>query len=94
LSNQLEELVKCVKAQKQRAQPLVTSTFPDLPWQKLATDLSEWKKENYLLIVDYYYQFIKVARLKQMTAEKVIQYTKSIFARHGIPKVVISDNGP
>ena len=46
LSTQLEELVKtcpeCVKAQKQRAQPLVTSTFPELPWQKVATDLFEW----------------------------------------------------
>ena len=84
LSKQLEELVRscpeCVKAQKQRAQPLVTSIFPDLPWQKIATDLFEWKKENYLLIIDYYSQFIEVARLKQTTAEEVIQHTKSIFA--------------
>lgn len=98
LSKQLEELVKncpqCVKAQKQRAQPMVTSTFPDLPWQKVATDLFEWKKENYLLIVDYYSRFIEVARLKRTSAEEVIQHTKSIFARHGIPEVVISDNGP
>lgn len=98
LSKQLEELVKscpeCVKVQKQRAQPLVTSTFPDSPWQKVATDLFEWKKENYLLIVDYYSRFIEVARLKRTTAEEVIQHTKSIFARHGIPEVVISDNGP
>ena len=45
LSKQLEELVKvcpeCVKAQKQRAQPLIPSTFSDLPWQKIATDLFE-----------------------------------------------------
>ena len=51
LSNQLEELVKscrkCAKAQKQRAQPLVMSTFPDLPWQRVATDLFKRKKENY-----------------------------------------------
>ena len=84
LSQQLEQLVKncpeCVKAQKQRAQPLVTSTFPDLPWQKIATDLFQWKKENHLLIIDYYSQFIKVARMKQTTAEEVIQHTKSIFA--------------
>ena len=96
LSNQLEELVKscpkCVKAQKQRAQPLMTSTFPDLPWQRVATDLFEWK--NYLLIVDYYSRFIEVARLKRTTAEEVIRHTKSIFARHGIPEDVISDNGP
>ena len=98
LSTQLEELVKtcpeCVKAQKQRAQPLVTSTFPELPWQKVATDLFEWRKESYLLIVDYYSRFIEIAQLKRTTADEVIRHTKSIFARHGIPEVVISDNGP
>ena len=29
-----------------------------------------------------------------MTAEEVIRRTKSIFARHGIPEVIFSDNGP
>ena len=71
----------------------MTSTFPDLPWQRVATDLFEWKK-NYFLIVDYYSRFIEVARLKWTTAEEVIQHMKSIFARHGIPKDVISDNSP
>ena len=98
LSRQLEELVKtcteCVKAQKQRAQPLVVSSFPDLPWQKVATDLFEWKGEHYLLIVDYYSRFIEIALLKRTSAEEVIRHTKSIFARHGVPEVVVSDNGP
>ena len=98
LSRQLEELVKncpeCIKSQKQRAQPLVSSSFPDLPWQKVATDLFEWKQENYLLIVDYYSRYIEIALLKRTTEEEVIRHTKSIFARHSIPEVIVSDNGP
>ena len=98
LSKQLEELVKncpeCTKSQKQRAQPLIVSSFPELPWQKVATDLFEWKRENYLLIVDYYSRYIEIALLKGTSAEEVIKHTKSIFARHGIPELVISDNGP
>ena len=98
LSRQLEELIKscpeCTKSQKQRAQPLIVSPFPDLPWQKVATDLFEWKRENYLLIVDYYSRYIEIALLKGTSAEEVIKHTKSIFARHGIPELVISDNGP
>ena len=38
---------------KQRAELLVASPFPDIPWQKVATDLFEYKRENYLLVVDY-----------------------------------------
>ncbi len=98
LSRRLEEIVKscskCCKAQSQRAQPMIASTLPELPWQKVGTDLFEWKGNTYLLIVDYYSRFIEVAKLNHTTAGEVITHTKSIFARHGIPEVVISDNGP
>ena len=98
LSSELMELVNscttCRKAGKQQPQPLITSTLPELPWQKVGTDLFEWRKKNYLLIVDYYSRYIEIARLDRTTADEVISRTKSIFARHGIPEIVVSDNGP
>ena len=79
----------------QRAEPLITTPLPDLPWQKVAADIFEWKKSNYLLIVDYYSRFIKVARLRCMTADEVtLLHAKAVFAQHGIPEEVVSDNGP
>jgi transposase InsO family protein len=60
----------------------------------LGTDLFEWQKHTHLLIVDYFSRWIEIARLDQPTANAVIQHTSSIFARHGIPEVVVSDNGP
>ena len=69
-------------------QPLITSKLPQLPWQKVGT---EFKQKSYLLIVDYYWRFVETWGT---SAETVISHTKSIFARHGIPEVVISDNGP
>ena len=43
LSKQLEELVKncreCCKYQNQRAEPLIPSKMPELPWQKVGSDL-------------------------------------------------------
>ena len=58
LSKQLEELVKncraCCKHQNQRAEPLIPSKIPEHPWQKVGSDLFEWNKSTYLLIVDYY----------------------------------------
>ena len=98
LSGKIEELVRscpeCIKFQSQRAEPMRPTQLPELPWQRVATDLFEWQKSTYLLIVDYFSRWIEIARLDQTTATAVIQHTSSIFARHGIPEVVISDNGP
>ena len=98
LSSQLKEVVdnfrQCLKNRNPQAQPLIPSSLPLLPWQKLGTDLFEWKKNTYLLIIDYYSRYIEISRLSQLTAAQVVSHTKSIFARHGIPDVVVSDNGP
>ena len=84
----------CRKCAKQRSQPLIPLSFPDLPWQCARTDLFELKGHTYLLVVDYYSRYIEVAHLNRMTADEVILHTKSIFARHGIPEEVVSNNGP
>ena len=98
LSRQLEELVKncstCRKFTTQRSETLIPTALPELPWQRVRTDLFELKGHTYLLIVDYYSRYIEVARMNRTTAEDVILLTKGIFARHGIPEVVVSDNGP
>ena len=46
------------------------------------------------MIVDYYSRFIEISLLSDTSSETVIRHTKSIFARHGVPEVVVSDNGP
>lgn len=98
ISKQLEELIqnchKCLKAQKQRSQPLTPTPLPTLPWQKVASDLFEWKGATYLLVVDYFSRYIEIARLDRTTTADVVTHLKSIFARHGIPEILISDNGP
>ena len=98
LSRQLEELVKncseCRKTTVQRSETLIPSTLPELPWQRVAIDHFELKGRVYLLIVDYFSLYIEVTHLDRTTAGDVILHTKAVFARHGIPEVVVSDNGP
>ena len=51
-------------------------------------------KSSYLIVVDYYSSYIEVARLSSTTSKSVVQHLRSIFSRHGIPEIILSDNGP
>ena len=98
LSKQLESTVKscqeCLINTTQGSEPLRPSILPQHPWQKVGTDLFEWNKSTYLFMVDYFSRWIEIARLSNQTSEEVILHTRSMFARHGIPEVVVNDNGP
>lgn len=45
-------------------------------------------------MVDYFSRYVEVQKLSSTTAPHVITALKSIFARHGIPSTLVSDNGP
>lgn len=94
INNLVTKCAICCKHRVQHAEPLIPTPLPDRPWQKVATDLFEWKKANYLLVVDYYSRYIEVAKLTSTSSNDVIRHLKSIFSRHGIPESVMSDNGP
>ena len=75
-------------------EPMLVSTLPSYPWEKVASDLFELKKGNYLLVVDYFSRYVEVMKLNSTTSSSIVKGLKSIFARHGIPAVLVSDNGP
>jgi transposase InsO family protein len=85
---------KCVEQQPSRHQPLVPSSLPDRPWQKVAMDLFQHEGYHYLVVVDYFSRYPEVASLTKLTSQAVVEHCKAIFGRHGIPEVVVSDNGP
>lgn len=64
------------------------------PWDKIATDLFEIKGRHYLLVIDYYSNFIEVDLLQSTTSKQVIEKLKKQFARFGVPRQIISDGGP
>ncbi|KAL5471335.1 hypothetical protein EMCRGX_G029439 [Ephydatia muelleri] len=57
-------------------------------------DLFLLKGCTYLLVVVYFSRYPEVIQLATTTSSKVIGALKSVFARHGIPEEVVSDNGP
>jgi transposase InsO family protein len=84
----------CLHWAKDHAEPLQSTPLPELPWQKVATDLFELDNKHYLVVVDYYSRYVELVQLRHQTADDVINALKAIFARHGVPMVCFSDNGP
>lgn len=79
---------------KQAKEPMMIAAHPTEPWEKVGTDLFQLNGKDYLVVIDYYSNYPEVEQLHHTTSNYVIQCMKSIFARHGIPHIVQSDNGP
>jgi len=77
-----------------RQEPMTIGKISTRPWELVSTALFKWNGDDYLLIVDSYSRFIEITKLPDTSSSRVIQHTEFIFACHGIPTMVKSDNGP
>ena len=100
MNSQIEETVsKCAECQENRNQQsketLIPSEIPRRPFQIVAVDLLQSVGSNFLVLVDYYSDFIEVEELSVNThSVTVIEKLARIFAAHGRPEKLITDNGP
>ncbi|UYV77093.1 K02A2.6-like [Cordylochernes scorpioides] len=83
----------CIQEAVSKHEPLIPTNFPTRPWQKIGMDLFKFENKWYLVVIDYYSRFPEMIQLDRLTASVVVRSCKSIFARHGIPETVVSDNG-
>ena len=67
--------------------------IPNRPWSKVASDIFEWKKEQYLVLVDYYSDWIEFDPMKNQTDAEIIDLMQKQFARWGIPDEIVTDSG-
>ena len=98
LNKQLTDFVHncpaCAQMARPKKEPLLPTPLPDYPWQRIATDLFTLSGNDYLVVVDYFSRYPEVIQLQSTTSKTIINTLKSLFARHGIPETVRSDNGP
>nr|XP_037280383.1 uncharacterized protein K02A2.6-like [Rhipicephalus microplus] len=85
---------QCASTRVNHAEPLVSTVLPGRPWELVGVDLFHLRSQTFVLVVDYHSRYPDVVTLRSATAQAVIDVLKSIFARHGIPREVRSDNGP
>ena len=99
INSDIQSLVaKCSTCAKYRPanikEPLLPHDLPLGPWQKVGADIFHFAGKHFLLIVDYFSKYPEVISICGLTAKHVVEALKSVFARHGIPKELFTDNMP
>ncbi|XP_060543046.1 uncharacterized protein K02A2.6-like [Pantherophis guttatus] len=89
----------CANCQESRAAPNSAPVHdwenPGTPWARLHIDFAGPCKGNtFLVIVDAYSKWLEVVLMSTTTADAVIKVLRRLFATHGIPDLIVSDNGP
>ena len=90
----MESCDRCAKERVNQAEPMIPSDVPERPWQKVGSDLFELNGSPYLLVVDYLLAFVEISKLSSTTSACIVNHMTSMFARHGVTEVVVTDNGP
>ena len=98
MDQQLEKMVQsCDKCQNTRhlppKVPLQPWEWPERPWSRIHIDyagpfLGKW----FLVVVDAHSKWVEVAIVSSSTTAVTIEKLRSIFATHGLPETIVSDN--
>lgn len=85
----------CMKFSKRNIkEPLISHEIPELPFQKIGMDLLDFGGKPFLIVVDYFSKWLEIIRLNNKTASTIIDNLIDIFATHGYPRTIITDNMP
>ena len=87
---------KCVAVKQAPPKaPLHPWEWPSRPWQRLHVDYAgPFMIKSFLVVVDAHSKWAEVVEMHQTTTERTVMALRHLFATHGIPEQIVSDNGP
>uniref|UniRef100_A0A1Y1LT42 RNA-directed DNA polymerase n=3 Tax=Photinus pyralis TaxID=7054 RepID=A0A1Y1LT42_PHOPY len=99
LDKQIEHLVNtCGQCQESRNMPKKSPIHPwewaRAPWTRIHLDFAgPFKGKMFLIIIDSYSKWLEVKIVPNTSSAVTIDVLRGLFATHGVPDVVVSDNG-
>ena len=99
LNHDIEQVIKECNVCQQHAHlpakaPIHTWEWPKNSWDRVHVDYAGPIQGSMILVlIDAYSKWIEAHVVSSSTSEVTIEYLSQIFASHGLPKSIISDNG-
>ena len=100
IDTMIENMSKsCVACREAAPTPVVAPLhpwiWPSRPWQRIHADFAgPIDGKMYLLIVDAHSKWPEIIEMSSTTAQKTVNVFCSVFARFGLPELLVTDNGP
>ena len=99
IGRDIENLIKtCEKCQefsrRNNKDPAIPRELPLVAWSLLELDLFTFENSTFLLIVDVTSRFPVVRILSNESTRSVLNALKGVYCDFGLPKRVLTDNGP
>ncbi|XP_042148783.1 uncharacterized protein K02A2.6-like, partial [Ixodes scapularis] len=88
----------CLPCQETRPQPararLHPWEFARNPWSRIHIDFAgPFQGKVFVLVVDAHSKWLEVIQIASMSSAAVCQRLRVLFATHGVPDTIVSDNG-
>jgi len=69
--------------------------FPNKTWERLHVDYAgPFMNYNFLILVDAHSKWPEIIPTKSTTSTTTVNILRDIFSRFGLPRILVSDNGP
>ena len=100
IGGEIEELVRrCDTCQKNHCKPASAPVHPwecpSSPWERLHIDhAGPVEGKMFLVVVDSFSKWVDAEVVSSTSSEVTIRVLRSLFATHGLPQTIVSDNAP
>uniref|UniRef100_A0A5S6Q0K3 RNA-directed DNA polymerase n=1 Tax=Trichuris muris TaxID=70415 RepID=A0A5S6Q0K3_TRIMR len=90
---------QCEPCQRNRQRPpevpLIPWNVPTEPWTRIHVDIAGLFEDRYwLVVVDAHSKWLEVIPMRNTVSTCVTKRLRGLFAIFGLPKAIVSDNGP
>ncbi|KRX62859.1 Transposon Tf2-9 polyprotein [Trichinella sp. T9] len=73
--------------------PVHSWETPNNPWSRLHIDFAgPFQGKTFLIVVDAFSKWLEVIPISEMSTRTVIEELRQLFATHGLPNTIVSDN--